>query len=77
MNKVAHEAGRLMRIEGVSVAGDRSADGYPMAATDRPDARTGVQSTLTGNLNYGDRLVIFGNGDNEYPVAIGFNPWVF
>lgn len=66
-----------MRIEGATVTGEPGPEGYPMEVSGRDYPRTGVQNALSNGLAYGDRVVMFAGGENEYPVAIGLNPWVF
>lgn len=76
-NRTQHEANRLLRFDGGTVSGPESTGQVDAVTTGRTEPRTGLTNLLpAGKLTTGDRLVIFGSGDNELPVAAGINPWI-
>lgn len=68
---------RKTRLEGATVA-NRSADGtLDLVAGNRPAARTKIAPGGSSNAAQGDRVLFMTSGDNDKPVAICDNPWLF
>ena len=75
-NHAHHEANRLLKFDAGTVDGDENG-AINSTTSGRGEPRTGMVSLLPGGaLITGDRIVVFGSGDNELPIVAGRNPWV-